>query len=272
MKAIDKIIEDLQLQDIKRLGGELNKDILITKPLSNSKLEYLYDKDGKLLYKRKIKNGKEEFNNSYLYNESDNDSSTIYETTKVCNHVNKFDIFTSNIITTNTYIKDGKEILSIHEYKTNPKTRRKMACKMFYDYQKINGLNILSVIDISDIYNTNGNEAIIQRLLQLDKVDIININNNKTMRLIYSYPDGIVKSTVTINIINDKIVNMKYTAINLHTTKSNVSIKYNKDGFLSEIKETIITRLNWEYTTTTTYDYKNMMIVEERSRAKKVVK
>lgn len=268
MKAIDKIIEDLQLQDIKRLGGKLNKDILITKPLSNSKLEYLYDKDGKLLYKRKIKNGKEEFNNSYLYNESDTDSSTIYETTKKCNHVNKFDIFTSNIITTNTYIKDGKEILSIHEYKTNPKTKRKMAYKTFYDYQKLNGLNILSVIDSSDIYDTNGNEAIIQRLLQLDKVDITNITNNKTcMTLIYSYPD--MKATVKINIINNKITDMKYITDD-NIVRSKINIKYDKDGFLSEIKETIVTHLNWEYTTITKYDYQNMMIVEERTRAKKV--
>lgn len=264
MKTIDRIIEDLQLQDIKRLGERLNKEVLITKPLSNnSNLEYLYDKDGKLIYKRKIKNSNEEFRYTYKYDEN-----KIYVSYKGYNYKNQLDLYTSDIISINNYLKDNEQIEVINNYKYDRKTDRRFAYKTSCEYKKISGLNILLLIDSSDIYNKNNNELIVQRLLQLNKVDILNINiNNKTMRLNYSYPD--MKAIVTINIINDKIVSMKCESDNA-PDKYKVSIKYDKDGFLSEVKETIMSNLNWEYTATTTYDYKNMMIVEERSRAKKV--
>lgn len=260
MKTIDKIIEDLELKDIKRIAEQTGGNVIITQPLGNSKIEFEYDMNGKLLSKTKIKNnGKIEF--KYVY-KCDNDS-TEYFTTYVVEH--RHDNVTIPTIITTCYDNINQYTVSYSEFDDSEEASN-LKNKTFYSYKKINDIYVLTSIDIFDYEGIDTTNVPAERLVQLTNTSINNMKNGTcTISLDYAHRDN-EKSHVTININKDGLIRSLCFESN---SISKTTIKYDKDGFLSSVKQSFVTHLGWKYDTNTIYDYKNMTKTIKRTTAKK---
>ena len=266
MKTIDKIIEDLELKDIKRIAEQTGGNVIITQPLNNSKIEFEYDMNGKLLSKTKIKNnGEIEF--KYVY-KCDNDPTEYFTTTYVVEH--RHDNVTIPAIITICYDDINQYTVSYSEFDDSEEASN-LKNKTFYSYKKINDIYILTSIDIFDYEAVNNAKSKItevpaERLVQLTNTSINNMKDKPcVISLDYNHINN-EKSHVTININKDGLIKNLYFESD---SVSKTTINYDKDGFLSNIKQSFINYLGYEYSTSTVYDYKNMTKTVRTTTCKK---
>lgn len=260
MKTVEKIIKDLELKDIKRIGKNVTMTQILT---NNSKIKFEYDKDGRLLSKTTFKNNKEKSKNEYKY---ENNNIHIFH-----NINGKFDSNYANIISTINH-KNGD--INIKNTKIFNKDDAKIQFVKWYEYININGLNILKSLISEDIPPQYSNLDKIERLLlQLvnSETKFDQYDGSKIIELTYMDPiNSIITVIIQIN-RNGYITDMSTYYIGDNNEKVNTSkthIKY-KDEFLNEIKYIVTNHhLKLEYITTTTYDYENMTKTEETKRIK----
>ena len=259
MKTVEKIIKDLELQDIKRLGERTGKNVTMTQILTdNSKIKFEYDKDGRLLSKTTFENDKEKSKDEYKY---ENNNMHIFYSIN-----GKFDSNYANIISTINH-KNGD--ISIKNTKICNKDDEKIQFVKQYEYININGLNILKSLISKDIPQCSNSDNI-ERLLELvnSTTKFDQYDGSKIIELTYMDPiNSIITVIIQIN-RNGFITDMSTYYIDDNNETSKTYIKY-KDGFLNEIKYIFTNHLKWEYTTTTTYDYENMTKTDETTMVKK---
>lgn len=236
MKTVEKIIEELEVKDIKRIGERTGKNVTMSKPLTNnSKIEFEYDKDGKLLSRTIFKDDFAESKYEYKYECYDSFIIEL-ENDKISRKMFSYNYFDT---------KFDKDLYVETEYKY----KESMLSKIIdYRYTNINRFNILLSIHI------NNNEILkINNLINTDNSILLEyINDNKS------------KTNITINMNNKGLI----TSIDCSASNSKTLIKYDENEFLSETEYSFINHLGWKYIITTKYDYNNMTKIEETKRIK----